>query len=279
VINVYKITRDNGLMKFDLPKREHPNLEKYERFDVDLAYKFANEIYKELGSLVRGVILFGSSARKTTTARSDIDILVIIDDTTISLGPEVVEGYRVIVNRTIVKVSTRLHITTLRFTSFWDYIRNGDPIGINMLRDGVAMIDSGFFEPLQLLLKKGKIRPTSESIWAYYVRAPNTLSNSKWHIIQATLDLYWAVIDSAHAALMKHGEIPPTPEHVADMLEHKLVRKNLLDHKYVMIMRRFYKLMKMIVHREVKEISGDEYDKYYIAAESFVNKMRDFIDK
>jgi len=265
-------------MKFDLPRREHPNLEKYERHDVDLAYMFANDIYKEMGGLIRAVVIFGSSARKTTTAKSDIDILVVIDDTTISLSPEVVEAYRVIVNKTIVKVSTRLHITTLRFTSFWEYMRNGDPIGINILRDGVALIDSGFFEPLQVLLKKGKIRPTSESIWTYYVRAPNTLHNSKWHLLQATLDLYWAVIDAAHAALMKHGEIPPTPEHVADLLEQKLVRKMLLERKYVTIMRHFYKLMKMIVHREVKEIRGDEYDKYYAAAEDFVNRMREFID-
>ena len=266
-------------MKFDLPKRDHPNLEKYEKNDVDTAYQFANDLYKEMGGLIRGVIIFGSSAREKTTAKSDIDILVIIDDLTVSLSPEVIEAYRIIINKIIVKVSTRLHITTLRFTAFWEYMRNGDPIGINILRDGVALIDSGFFEPLQVLLKKGKIRPTSESIWTYYIRAPNTLHNSKWHLLQATLDLYWAVIDAAHAALMKHGEIPPTPEHVADLLEEKLVKKKLLERKYVAIMRHFYKTMKMIVHREIKEIKGEEYDRYYKAAEDFVNRMREFIDR
>ena len=265
-------------MKFDIPRKEHPNIEKYERHVVDTAHRFANEIYKEMGALIRAVVLFGSAARKTTTVKSDIDVLVIIDDLTISLSPEVVEAYRVIVNRSIVKVSTNLHITTLRFTSFWEYIRNGDPIGINILRDGVALIDSGFFEPLQALLKKGRIRPTSESIWTYYIRAPNTLHNSKWHLLQATMDLYWAVIDAAHAVLMKHGEIPPTPEHVADLLEQKLVKKKLLEQKYVTTMRHFYKLMKMITHREVKEITGEEYDRYYKHAEEFVRRMREFIE-
>ena len=266
-------------MKFDIPKREHPNLEKYEKHDLDLSYKFANNLYKEMGGLIRAVVIFGSSARKKTTVKSDIDILVVLDDLTVSLSPEVIEAYRVIVNKTIVKVSTRLHVTTLRFTAFWEYMRNGDPVGINILRDGVALIDSGFFEPLQVLLKKGKIRPTSESIWTYYIRAPNTLHNSKWHLIQATLDLYWAVIDAAHAALMKHGEIPPTPEHVADLLEQKLVKKRLLEHKYVTTMRHFYKLMKMITHREIKEIKGEEYDRYFKTAEEFVNRMRDFIEE
>jgi len=265
-------------MKFDLPRKEHPNIEKYEKHDVDIAHRFTNGIYKELGSLLKAVILFGSSARKKTTTKSDIDILIILDDLTISLSNEVINAYKLIINKTIVKTSTRLHITTLRFTSFWEYMRNGDPIGINILRDGVAIIDSGFFEPLQALLKKGRIRPTSESIWTYYIRAPNTLHNSKWHLMQATLDLYWAVIDAAHAVLMKHGEIPPTPEHVADLLEQKLVKKKLLEHKYVTIMRRFYKIMKMISHREIKEITGAEFDEYYKSAEEFVQRMREFIE-
>ena len=60
-------------MKFDLPKRDHPNMEKYEKHDVDTAYQFANDLYKEMGGLIRGVIIFGSSARETTTTKSDIE--------------------------------------------------------------------------------------------------------------------------------------------------------------------------------------------------------------
>ena len=265
-------------MKFDISRKEHPNLEKYKKEDLDTAYKFANNIYKELSSLIRAVVIFGSTARREETEKSDIDLLVIIDDLSINLTRDVVEAYRLIIKKEIVQISTRLHVITLRFTSFWDYMRNGDPIGINMLRDGVALIDTGFFDPLQALLKKGRIRPTQESIWTYYTRSPNTLHNSKWHILQAVIDLYWAVIDASHAALMKSGEVPPTPEHVADLLEKKMVRKGLLEAKYVTIMRNFYKLMKMITRREIQEIKGEEFDRYYLEAEKFVNRIRKFIE-
>ena len=260
-------------MKIDIPKKEHPNLEHYYKEDIETAYRFANEIYKELGSFLRGVILFGSTARRTKLPSGDIDILVVIDDLVMNMSPEVVEAYRLIVQRAIVRVSTKIHVTTMRFTSFWEYMRNGDPIAINLLRDGVALIDSGFFDPMQALLKRGRIRPTQESIWTYYTRAPNTLHNSKWHLLQAVIDLYWAVIDSAHAALMKVGEIPPTPEHVADLLEQKLVKRKMLEHKYVLIMRNFYRLMKMVTHREIVEIKGEEFEHYYKIAEDFVNRM------
>lgn len=265
-------------MKIDIPKKEHPNLERYYKEDVETAYRFANEIYKELGSFIRAVVIFGSTARKTKMQGGDIDILIVIDDLMMNMSPDVIEAYRLIVQKSIVRVSTKLHITTMRFTSFWEYVRNGDPIAINLLRDGVALIDSGFFDPMQALLKRGRVRPTQESIWTYYSRAPNTLHNSKWHLLQAVIDLYWAVIDASHAALMKIGEIPPTPEHVADLLEQKLVKRKMLEHKYVIIMRNFYKLMKMVTHREIVEIKGEEFDRYYKIAEDFVHRMRKLIE-
>ena len=266
-------------MKFDIPRKEHPNLERYNKQDIETPYRFANELYKELGSMIRAVVMFGSSARHSTTTGSDLDLMIVLDDLLMNLSPEVIEAYRVIVQKLIVKNSTRIHVTTLRFTSFWEYMRNGDPVAINILRDGVALIDSGFFDPLQALLKRGKIRPSQESIWTYYVRAPNTLHNSKWHLLQATLDLYWAVIDSAHAALMKVGEVPPTPSHVADLLDQKLAKKGHLEGKYVFIMRNFYKLMKMITHGQKREVKGSEFDRYWISADDFVRRMKKVIDE
>ena len=214
---------------------------------------------------------------KTKTPESDLDILIVVDDLSMNFTEELTEAYRLVVQKLIVKHSTRIHVTTLRFSSMWEYIRNGDPIAINILRDGISILDTGFFEPMQVLLKRGRIRPSDESIWTYYIRAPNTLHNSKWHLLQATIDLYWAVIDAAHAALMRHGEIPPSPDHVADLLHDKLVKNKLLEERYVHIMRNFFHLAKMITHRELREVKGEEFDRYYKEAEEFVDRMKKYI--
>lgn len=266
------------MVKFEIPTRENPNIKNYHADDLKIAYNFSSDISKELGNFLRGVVLFGSAARKTRASAGDIDLLVVIDDLAINMGRDVVEAYRVIVQKIIARVSKKIHVTSLRYTTFWEYVRNGDPVAVNILRDGVALIDTGFFDPLQALLKRGRIRPTPESIWTYFIRAPNTLHNSKWHIMQATLDLYWAVIDSSHAALMKIGEIPPTPDHVADLLEAKLVSKRMLEKKYVVTMRDFYKLMKMITHRQIKEIKGVEFDHYHKQATEYVDRMKKIVE-
>lgn len=264
-------------MRFLIKRREIPNIDKYPSDDVSIVRSFARRLKNELGDFLKEVVLFGSAARKTRGPKGDIDVLVVVDDLSIRMTREVAEAYKIIVEKIIGKVSTRLHVTSMTLTSFWEYVRAGDPVSINILRDGVPIIDIGFFAPLQALLLQGRIRPTYESVWTYYGRAPRTLINSRWHVLQATLDLYWAVIDAAHAALMSVGEIPPSPEHVAELLEKRLVAKKLLEPRYADTMRKFYRLMKGITHREIKEIKGGEYERLLKEAEDFVREIKRLI--
>jgi predicted nucleotidyltransferase/uncharacterized protein (UPF0332 family) len=270
-------------LEFDIQKRKKQVSDSYPREVIDISYDFSKKVYKEFAKFIKAIILFGSTARKKQESRGeskgDIDILIIVDDVTIIIDREFVEAYRIIVEKIVAQVSPRkLHITTLKFTSFWEYVRAGDPVAVNILRDGVPIIDSGFFEPLQILLYQGRIRPSPESMWSYFNKAPITLHNSKWHIKQAVLDLYWAVIDSAHAALMKLNEVPPSPSHVADMLEQKMVKKGLLKEKYADIMRKFYHVSRIILHGEIVEISGAQFDEYFKQAHEFVDEMQKFIE-
>lgn len=266
-------------MEFGVYKKENENIHRYPTEDLKTAQRFAQLIKNELGDFLIAGVMFGSAVRRESTAQSDIDVLVLSDDASYQVTGQLIEGYRIIVENVIAKTSTRLHVTSMTFTSFWEYVKAGDPVVVNILRDGVPLIDTGFFEPLQRLLQMGRIRPSEESVWRYYGRSPMTLLNSRWHVLQATLDLYWAVIDAAHAVLMRKNEIPPTPEHVADMLEKVYVKNKQLESKYVDTMRRFYRLSKMITHREIKEVKGPEYEHYFAEAQDFVQRMKKLVEK
>ncbi len=262
--------------KVETQKKEH--LKKYPKEDVDLAFTFAKKVYKELGTFLKAIVLFGSAARRKQNSK-DVDILLVIDDLNIKLTKELVQTYRIIVEKIVADISPKLHVITLKFSSFWEYVRAGDPIAVNILRDGVALVDTGFFDPLQALLYQGRVRPSPESMWAYYAKAPATLQNAKWHVVQAVLDLYWAVIDAAHAALMKMGEVPPSPEFVSELLEQRMVKANLLDRKYVKTVDQFYHLSKAITSHEIKEISGEQWDKLQKEASEFVDVIQKFMKK
>jgi len=270
-------------MQFKIEQKQQFTEPDYPPEDYKDAQQFSDAIKRELGNdFLKAVVLFGSAARKKETKtihERDIDILLVINDLTLVLNPEVISAYRVIVEKTAAKINKRFHITTLKLTNFWDYLRNGDPLIINILRDGVVMQDTGFFKPAQALLYNGRIRPTPESIWGYFVRAPATINNSEWHVLQATLDLYWAVIDAAHAALMKVGEIPPTPAHVADLIEKKLVARGLAHKRTPKIMDFFYKLSKQITYRELTKIDGKNYDEYKREALIFIEQMKKIVEE
>ncbi len=147
-------------MEFAVQKKENENIHRYPTEDLKIAQRFSQELKNELGDFLLGVVLFGSAVRRESTKGSDIDILVIGDDTSFQMTEELIEGYRIIVENLIAKVSMKLHVTSMTFTSFWEYAKAGDPIVVNILRDGVALLDSGFFEPLQHLLKMGRVRPS-----------------------------------------------------------------------------------------------------------------------
>lgn len=261
-------------MEFHVKKQDIPERHKYERKEIDIAYMFARKALKEFGNFIRCVVLFGSATESDPDKKpGDIDILIIVDDVSYALTPEVVETYRVIIERTIAETSLKLHVTTLKFTTFWEYARLGDPIGTNMLRTGVALIDTGFFYPLQLLLYQGRVRPSNEAVDVYLARSKATLHNSQWHLVQGVLDLYWSVIDAAQATLMKKGIIPPPPKKVAELMDEHLVKKRLLQKKHVDTMKKFYTLSRMILHREIRVISGKTYDQYFAEAKDFVETL------
>ncbi|MFH1637408.1 MAG: hypothetical protein ABIB71_03215 [Candidatus Woesearchaeota archaeon] len=267
-------------MKFDVKKVEKKKLPSgYPEESYNTARKFAELAYKEFGDFINGIILFGSVVRKGAKPQ-DIDILIILDDVKMVFTEEIVQTYRIVMEKTIAQVDReRLHVQSMKFTNFWEYVRAGDPVAMNILRFGVALVDTGFFSPLQLLLDQGRIRPTKESVYTYFVMAPASITRAKQHMLQATVDLYWSVIDAAHAALMKYGEVPPSPNHVAEMMERTLIKHRKVSKSSAATMKEMYKVFKGITGRSTKEVSGKQYDAYKKKCEAFVKDIKKYIDK
>lgn len=249
----------------------------YDEADLKLTRTFSDHLRKEMGDLLKGVVLFGSAARGATKEGSDIDVLLLLNDLDVVMSNEVITGLRVLIENTAAKVSDKFHITTMHLSEYWDYARQGDPIIVNILRDGMPVYDDGFFAPMQTLLAEGKIRPTKEAVWAYYLRAPKTIKSAQTHLLSAIVDCYWAVIDSAHAALMHHNVIPGAPHLVADLLEEHFADKGKLDKMYVKSLRKFYKLAKEVGHHELNKVSGKEIDDLIKEADDFVKQMKKLI--
>jgi predicted nucleotidyltransferase/uncharacterized protein (UPF0332 family) len=268
-------------MRFNVKSRGKPNYyHKYPKRDIEIARKFTKRIYKEMGDFLVVVALFGSTARGRAKTHHDIDVLVVIDDVHVQMNRALTETYRIIIAKATADIDPkRLHIQSMKLTTFWEYMRSGDPVAINILRDSIALLDVGFFDPLQTLLFMGRIRPASESIWTYYSMSVASQDRAQNHIDMAVIDLYWATIDAAHAALMSLGEIPPSPDHVAGMIKRKMVDTGMLPERYATIMKHMYILSKKISRKEKGNFTGEDYERLLHHVKDFRLQMKKIINK
>jgi len=249
--------------------------------DRDIAMDFAARVFKKFDKMLKAAVLFGSQAKNTSSSGSDIDIIIIIDDASISWDIELIAWYREELGRLINEVNygKNLHVNTIKLTTWWQDLTYGDPVIINILRFGEALIDvGGFFNPLKMLLQQGKIKSTHEAVYVALERAPSHLLRSKMSKMGAIEGIYWCMVDSAQAALMTIGKLPPSPEHIAGMLDETFVSKGMLKAGYSKAMRDIYNMHKGIEHGSIHDIPGKDIDEWYKVAESFLNESAKIIN-
>ncbi len=248
--------------------------------EQDIAADFAAKVFRKFDKIVKSVILFGSTAKQTTVTGSDIDIILLIDDVAVDWDQELIAWYREELEK-LIKTNPyqqALHINTVKLSTWWEDLMRGDPVVLNVLRYGESIVDlAGFFDPLKSLLLKGKIRSTPEAIFSALQRAPQHIARSKMSELNSIEGLYWAMVDSAHAALIAANVPPASPEHVPVDLKTTFVDAGKLKMKYVVWYRDLLMLHKKIVHGEVKNLRGVEIDEWQDRTEEFLGIMANLV--
>ncbi len=246
----------------------------------DIAMDFATKAYKKFDKIIKAAVLFGSSVKQTSKSTSDIDIILIIDDATIKWDQELIAWYREELGKLVQSNPYRktLHINTVRLSTWWTDMVKGDPVVLNVIRYGEALIDlGGFFNPLKVLLEEGKIRATPEAIYNSLQRAPLHLLRSKASMLSSVEGLYWAMVDSAHAALIAAKQFPPSPEHITIMLKKVFVDNNIMKMRYVEWFRDLHSIHKKINHGDINSIKGCFIDEWHDKTVQFVDVMTEIV--
>ncbi|MCK5149463.1 nucleotidyltransferase domain-containing protein [Candidatus Pacearchaeota archaeon] len=272
--NSKKVKKISKKKKFKINEKDIPTLKL--KTETSIATDFATKAYKKLDKSIKSIILFGSTVKKTSVVGSDIDIIIVIDDVSIRWDQELIAWYREELDKILRSSPYKksLHINTIKLSTWWEDLMKGDPVLINILRHGEAIIDmAGFFEPLKFLLIKGKIKSTPEAVYNCLQRAPIHIARSKAAELNSIEGLYWAMVDSSQAALIAAKVSPPSPEHIPVDLKEIFVNTGKLKIKYVLWYRDLLILHKKIAHGEIKDLKGVEIDDWQQKTEEFLNVM------
>ena len=252
-----------------------------------LIKKFANASREKFGKYIKAVVIFGSYARGDFTFGSDTDVLVLIDDTESErpvdedLKQKLHEKMQGLANQ-LAGDPESIHIQLHILTEFWDYLRSGDALFFNYLRNGLAVYDAGFFKPAKRLLLSGNIKPSKEAIFKSIDGAKSYIDKIASYMEWAVERLYRAVTWSANGYLMAAGMPPAEVPELVPVFRKYFVEKGKIDKAHADTLEEIIKLQKDIEHAELKGITPKKVAELKTKADAFVktmeNGVKEFID-
>ncbi len=252
------------------------------KFSVEARLKIAEEFKKKVlekfGDFVKTIIIWGSVTRGDVSAKSDVDIYIIFDDTKYSLKDfnRVRDKIDDDLYEIAKKVDKRIHIQPIiALTEFIDGLRHSHPLFINIVREGFAIYDTGFFIPMRKLLEWGKFPLTKEAAIVRIENVPEYIERAKRMKARiVAVDVYHTILDSTQGLLMYLGINPPAPKITARYVREHLVKAGLLTEEDAKLVEDVVKFYKGVDHGEIKEISGKELDEWIKKAEEYYKKIQ-----
>lgn len=253
--------------------------EQIRKIKLKAAEQFKEEVLKKDSKLVKAVVLFGSLVRGDFSEKSDIDMLVIIDDVMARFTPEQKDQYDEMLRQLGKKIHDDIVVQPAwTLSEFWDMARIGHPLLYTIVRDGWAMYDTGFFVPIRKLLELGKIPTTLEAVEKFMEASPQKITRVETaKLYMVAEDLYYAMLNSSQAVLMYLGEPPPAPKHCADVVKEQLVDTQLLEEVYLNDLREVVEFRKGVEHKEIKDLNGQKLDDFINKAKRFVERMEQLL--
>jgi predicted nucleotidyltransferase/uncharacterized protein (UPF0332 family) len=263
------------------PVRKKSRLKKLAvRRRIDSVKQFTGIIKNKFGKHVKSVAVFGSFARGDFRSSSDIDVLVIIDDTLSPRGipPEIKDKIHGNMQEIGRKIDKRLHVQLHLLSEYWEYIRHGDAIFFNYVREGVSVYDEGFFKPIKKLLMLGAVRPTREAVYKQLDGAEAYLKRVESYLKFSIERLFRAASWCGNGVLMAAGHVPVRPKEISVALREQLVKNNLLEERYVQLYEKIYQTHKAIEHEEITVVTPEKLAEIKKITEEFISKVKEITE-
>jgi predicted nucleotidyltransferase len=235
-----------------------------------------NEIRKKFGEIVKSVLIFGSIVRGDIKPTSDVDVWVILDDTSLKTS---VDFDRIREEILLTAESIKdLHVQITYLTEFWQWVRMGSPELINFLRYGLVLYDTGFVKPIQRMLQLGLLPPSEEVIKLKTKASEIRLEKIKSDLKSMIFDLRYCASDIIQAVIMHYYKTQPDPKEIPKYLE-KMVEEGKLEKDFLEKWKEIDKLWKDIDHQLVKEINGEYLQKALSITQEIIERFKKLLPK
>ena len=221
------------------------------RAKTKAAERFSTMARQKLGNMVKSVALIGSLARNDFKPGSDIDMLVVLDDTQRDVPDELKEKLLAMLNELGKKIDKKMQVQIHTITEMFQFAKEGDNIIYNFLRHSKLIYDGGFMKPLKNLLKAGEIKPTKESVMRsmegadFYMKKVN-------QYIEWILERYYRSITWAGNAFIMSMDGHPASVPELPIVLKSYADKGVIPQEVPLVAAEVIKLFKSVEHEESK---------------------------
>jgi predicted nucleotidyltransferase len=240
----------------------------------DIILNFSKDLIEKVDGLVKSIVLFGSYIENKENEKSDIDLLIIIDDVYAKDLNITVPFYFDNLNKILADEKyKKIHVTTLTLSKFWEMILNGDPLVLDILRKGEPIIDpAGIFGSLKKMLENGLIKTSPEYLEIMKKRAEEGINYANLMLIKAFESLYNSVVTISQYYLIKNNINIYSPEDILNKFE-ELKKKRKISSEVYDYYKRVYEYMKKIEHREIRNVDLDLLKEFLNGFEKYKEKL------
>ncbi|MBR9681637.1 MAG: nucleotidyltransferase domain-containing protein [Candidatus Altiarchaeota archaeon] len=213
--------------------------------------RFSVAARQKLGSMLKGVGVIGSLARGDFVPGSDIDVLVVIDDTKREVPSELKEKLLAMLNDMGRKIDKKMQVQIHTLTEMFQYAKEGDNIIYNFLRHMKIIYDGGVLTPFTRMLKAGEIKPSKEAMMRSLDGAEYYMKKVEQYVEWILERYYRGITWSGNAYIMSLGEKPCSVPEMPIVLQSK-VDKGLLPQEVPAIAAEVIKAFKAVEHGDRK---------------------------
>ena len=248
-----------------------------------------NRIVSKFEKYVVSYVIAGSLIRGEAHEYSDLDVSIIIDDTDVT---KTTSGELKLKLRNIASNEARiaekdsgltkpiLNVQVWILSEFWTGLKRAEPVFYTTLRDGVPIYDRGMFSPWKLMLQRGQLIPSPESIRRYIDDGKKYIDRMNMKVKSiATDDLFWSIVDPSQGILMLLGVPPGSPNQVANQINEHLVKANLLDRKYYQTYVKINKLRKDLEYGKLKDVNNSKIVQLIDESIKYIEAINNLYDK
>ncbi len=225
---------------------------------------------------IKIIYVFGSITRGDLKRGSDVDILVVFDDTregSEDAAEKIEQGMAVIQDKAV-KLKINLSFQKLMpLSTWWDLVRDGEPWVVSSLENPwIIYDDTGYVKLVSGLVHKGHVYNRTEKSERLIERTYSYGVKNRELMLEALAEIFFACMEASEIFLLSRRTILFEPKKMAAELERLGITK-------ADIFRDIADLMEKAEKGVLSEFTGENIDHYSLKARAFIGEIEDSITK